>query len=436
VCAPEVCVRVLQDEWRRFRSSSLAHNAGWMLLGQGMSIFCQGAYFILLARLLGPFEYGIYAGVFAMVTVVSAYSALGSPLTLLRHVSPEPDKVALYWGNVLIITLTLGSLFAGLLVWTVPHLAHSYSWRLVVCAAVGDCLFVQLAEASARVFQAFEKMRSTAILKLLTNLLRTLLAGFLLWHLHHATAQQWVVATLAVSFAVACSAIALVIRRFGKPAFSPRLLRQRIGEGLVFAVSESTTGIYNNFDKAMLGHYGMNAVNGIYTMAYRVVDVCTVPMGSVHAAAFPRFFRKGSGGVQETTAYALRILKRTGPVAMLLTVAMALAAPVIPHFVGSSFSDSVVALRWLCLLPLFRSFQYSAGDALTGAGHQKLRLGAQTLAAAFNFIINLYLIPHYGWRGAAWSSLATDGLLGISNWTVLLAIRAQVPQLQLAERQP
>jgi O-antigen/teichoic acid export membrane protein len=277
-------------------------------------------------------------------------------------------------------------------------------------------------------------MRVTAFLKMLTNLLRALLACVLVWRMHHATAEQWVVATLAVSFAVVFAALVLVTRCYGKPALSFRLLRQRSGEGAVFAVSDSATGIYNNFDKAMLGHYGMNAANGIYTMAYRVVDVCTVPMFAIHAAAFPRFFRKGISGVQETTAYALRILKRTGPMALLLAVALALAAPVIPHLVGKSFTDSVLALRWLCLLPLFRSFQYSAGDALTGAGHQKLRLGAQTTAAVFNFGLNLYLIPHYGWLGAAWSSLATDGLLGISNWTVLLAVRSRTPEPHLTAR--
>jgi O-antigen/teichoic acid export membrane protein len=278
-------------------------------------------------------------------------------------------------------------------------------------------------------------MRTTACLKVVTNLLRVLLVGFLLRHLHHATAQQWVVATLAVSLAVACLALVLVTRRYGRPAFSVRLLRLRSGEGMVFAVSDSATGLYNNFDKAMLGHYGMNGANGIYTMAYRVVDVCTVPMGAIHAAAFPRFFRIGMGGIRDTTAYALRILKRTGPLALLFAVAMAFAAPVIPHLVGRSFSDSVLALRWLCLLPFFRSFQYSAGDALTGAGHQKLRLGVQVIAAVFNFGLNLYLIPQYGWLGAAWSSLATDGLLGISNWTILLAVHSQAPEPHFSGRQ-
>ena len=93
-------MRFLQDQWRQLRSSSLARNSLWMLLGQGTSILCQGAYFILLGRLLGPVEYGIYAGVFAMVTVLSAYSTLGSQFTFLRYVSPDPEKFALYWGNL------------------------------------------------------------------------------------------------------------------------------------------------------------------------------------------------------------------------------------------------------------------------------------------------------------------------------------------------
>jgi O-antigen/teichoic acid export membrane protein len=415
----------IAKEWKRIRSSALARNAGWIFLGQGLSIACQGLYFILLARLLGSTEYGIYAGTFAMVAILSSYSALGSSFTLLHHVSPDAQKFAPYWGNVLVTTFALGSLFVGILVWTVPHVAHSYSWRLVLCAAVADCICGQLADASSRVFQAFQKMRITAFLSSSANLLRALLAGLMLWSVHHATAQQWVMAALAVSFLVACSALVLVTRHFGKPAFSFDLLRRRTGEGFVFALSSSTMGIYNNIDKAMLGHYGMNAANGIYTMAYRVVDICTVPVTSIHAAAFPRFFCKGVSGVRNTTAYALQILKRTGPLALLFSVLMAITAPAIPCLVGKSFSESVLALRWLCLLPVFRSFQLSAGDALTGAGHQKFRLCSHAVAAAFNFATNLYLIPHYGWLGAAWSSLATDGLLGVSNWAVLLAVRSQ-----------
>ena len=270
----------------------------------------------MLARLLGSVEYGIYAAAFATVAIVSVYCPLGSPFTLIRHVSSCPQKFSFYWGNVLVTIAGLGSVLIGILVWLVPRLAHSCGWQLVLCVAVGDCFFGQVVDACSRVFQAFEKMRFTAFLSLLTNLLRTLLAAMLLWRLHHATALEWAAGTLAISFLACCLSLTLVTLRCGKPAFSLKLLRNRLKEGCVFAMSSSTMGIYNNVDKAMLGHYGMNAANGIYTMAYRVVDICTTPITSIHAAAFPTFFRKGLGGVSSTTEFALRILKRTGPIAI------------------------------------------------------------------------------------------------------------------------
>jgi O-antigen/teichoic acid export membrane protein len=407
------------------RVSTLARNAVWMFLGQGLSVISQGLYFICLGRLLGSTEYGIYVGAVALVGLLAQYSALGSHSVFLRYVSPDPGKFARYWANVLVTIAGLGTLFAVLLTWVGPRVSHSFSHGMLACVAVGDCVCAQITLSAGRVFQAFDRMRVTAVLNLLTNLMRALLAAILLGTVHHASARQWVLGTLAVSALAAAAGIGLVTKYLGRPKFSPRLWKDRAGEGLVFALSYSTGGILNDVDKAMLGHFGMNTANGIYAMAYRVVDACMMPIAAVHSAAFPRFFREGVEGAGSTRAFAARILKRTAPTGLLLALAMFAAAPLIPRIVGPSFSQSTAALRWLCLLPLFRSFHFSAGDALTGAGRQKLRLTTQTLAAAFNFGTNLYLIPRFGWYGAAWSSLATDGMLGILNWMVLLRVQAK-----------
>ncbi len=84
----------LSAEIRRIRSSSLAHNAGWMLAGQGASLFFQAAYFILLARLLGVNQYGIFAGTFAFVSLATPFSGLGSGLLFMRYVSADPSNFA------------------------------------------------------------------------------------------------------------------------------------------------------------------------------------------------------------------------------------------------------------------------------------------------------------------------------------------------------
>jgi len=106
----------------------------------------------------------------------------------------------------------------------------------------------------------------------------------------------------------------------------------------------------------------------------------------------------------------------------LAAVGMFVLAPVLPKIAGRDFSASVSALRWLCLIPLLRCFHLSAGDAVAGAGFQRFRLASQAVAAAGNFLLNLYLIPRYSWQGAAWASLLTDGSLGLMNWALLAVL--------------
>jgi O-antigen/teichoic acid export membrane protein len=160
-------------------------------------------------------------------------------------------------------------------------------------------------------------------------------------------------------------------------------------------------------------------------MAYRAINIGTMPVMSIVSAAFPRFFREGVKGIAATVPMAKQLLKRTALIGICISLMLFLFAPVIPHLVGRSYQESVRALRWLCLIPFFRCFHLSAGDAIAGAGHQRYRLVSQSIAAVGNLLLNLWLVPHYSWHGAAWASLATDGALGVMNWIALYWLRGQ-----------
>jgi O-antigen/teichoic acid export membrane protein len=358
-----------------------------------------------------------------LVTVVSQYSTMGSGLILLRYVSQEQKLFPEYWGNVLMSTALYGSFIVLVLHLTGHWLVGAESASLLTLIALSDCICGQFSTCAAQVFQAFERMRLTATLNLLTSLFRLILACSMLLVMHHAAAQQWAIAMLVISIGAACAAFTMVTRRFGWPRFEPRLLLTRGAEGFVFAVSGSTTSAYNDFDKVMLGHYGMTVANGIYSMAYRVINIATMPIQSIEAAAFPRFFREGAKGIAAVQPLALKILRRTAVFGLAAAIVIFLLAPIIPFFIGKGFTPSVSALRWLCLIPFFRSFHLCAGDAIAGVGQQKLRLFCQIIAAGSNFGLNLYLIPHYSWVGAAVASLLTDAGLAVLTWSVLLLLR-------------
>ena len=369
-----------------------------------------------------------------MVAVVSQYSTLGSGLLFLRYVSPDLSRFREYWGNILMAIFVLGILLVMCLRFSGSWLVGTASVPLLFPIAISDCIFQQLGGCAGQVFLTFEKMKFSAALTLLSSVSRCVLAVAMLLALGKASAWQWAIASLIVSAISASVAFAIVTRSFGLPSFSPSLLFKHAGEGFVFSISGSTTAVYNDIDKVVLSHFGMDRANGIYSMAYRVVNIGTMPISSIVSAAFPRFFREGVKGIAATVPMARSLLKRTATLGIGISIAMFLCAPLIPHLVGKSYAESVSALRWLCLIPFFRCFHLSAGDAIAGAGHQRFRLISQSIAAIGNLLLNLYLVPRFSWLGAAWASLATDGALGVMNWGALgLLSKRSRPLMQTAD---
>ena len=409
----------LLHEIKTIRSSAVARNAGWMMAGQGTSVLLQAAYFVILARLLGAEQYGIFAGAFALTSLAAQFSPLGSGTVFLRYVSHDRAAFSGYWANILLVTIGFGGAITLLMHFSAKYLVNPQSAMLVGLAGIANCVFAQLTIEVGRVFQTFEKLNITALLNLLTNLVRTLAAGAMLIFFHTATAWSWTVASTAVSALAAIVAITVVSYYYGAPHIKTDLLRKHGWEGFGYSFAASTTSAYNDLDKTMLSHYGMNLQTGIYTMAYRIVDIVTIPIFSIRDAALPRLFQKGRSGIGPTAELAYRLLKRAFSISVILCALMFLCAPLIPRIVGISFTPSVLALRWLCLIPIFRSVHQMTGCALTGAGLQSYRTAMQMIAVGINFGLNLWLIPHYGWHGAAWSSLATDAALAIANWGTL-----------------
>jgi O-antigen/teichoic acid export membrane protein len=291
----------------------------------------------------------------------------------------------------------------------------------------------QIVGNASVVFQTFEELKTTAWLRALSNLLRLLAIIALLLVLHHATAFQCSIGILASSSLAAGLAIILVRNRIGRMRVNLRLFRLRFWEGIGFSFAGSTQAVYNDIDKMMLSHYGMNAANGIYTMAYRVVDFATTPAMAIDGALLPRFFTLNRQGLTAV----MRLARKALPIGVLAGLAAAgstlLAAPFIVRLVGHGFADALLAIRWLCWLPALRGVHQLAGAVLTATGRQNYRTAAQFTVAVLNFTLNLVWIPTHGWLGAAWASLVSDGALGALNLAIVSVVLASANRRTMSD---
>jgi O-antigen/teichoic acid export membrane protein len=242
-----------------------------------------------------------------------------------------------------------------------------------------------------------------------------LLAALLLvLRFRHPLVLQWAYAYLGSTILVAAVSVFVVTRRLGIPQFSVRNAIRDLREGFFFASGMSAQTVYNDLDKTMLARMGSLEATGIYGAAYRVIEVSFTPVLSLLSAAYPRFFNVGLRGIEASLAFARRLMLRAFLFSCALCLAVIACAGLLPLVLGKQYAEAAVALRWLALILPLRSIHAFYSDILTSVGQQGLRTLLQIGVALVNAGANLWLIPAFSWKGAAWSSVGCDGLLAVA----------------------
>jgi O-antigen/teichoic acid export membrane protein len=419
-------------------STTLGRNTLWSLSGYGLRLMLQAAYFIVIARCLGPGQYGAFIAVTALCQVISPFVGLGTGNLLVKNVARDPHVFGEYWGKSLFVTLASGFVMTAVAVGACRLLIpHSVPFPAILLLAISDLIFVKLLDMAVWAFQAFEKLGNTAALNVTISLTRLIGIVALACRAARPEVFQWSVVYLAGSIFSAVAAVLWATFKLGAPRLALERVRGELSEGVYFCFGFSSLTIYNDIDKTMMARLSTLDAAGIYAAAYRLIDVSFLPVRAVLNAAYPGFFRTGAHGVNASMNYGARLMRHVLPYALFACAALMIGAPIVPHILGRDYASVTEALRWLALLPVLKTFHYFIADSLTGAGHQAVRTGIQAAIAVFNVVVNLWVIPAYGWHGAAWSSLASDGLLLLSLWTAASILRrrhdASSPSIALDE---
>jgi O-antigen/teichoic acid export membrane protein len=403
--------------------STVARNTVWLLFGQGLRLVIQALYFVEIARSLGARNYGTFVGVVALVGIAFPFGDLGSGNLLVKNVSRDKSLFAIYWGRALVtVAASCSALWVVVLLGSRFALPSTIPMRLVLLISTSDLFGLNIITICGLAFQAFDRLHWTAAINVLISASRLIGASILISIHPHPGPLEWGYIYLFSTAAVSSIALALVWSRLGAPKINwPRSIKEA-REGFFFSVGLSAQTIYNDIDKTMLARLGTLEATGVYGAAYRLIDVCFVPVNSLLMASYANFFRAGLNGVASCLTYAKPILRRALSYSAVACVALLLSAGLVPRLLGGEYAETAEALRWLAVLPGLKAVSYLFCNVLTGTGNQVLRSSVQVGVALFNVLINLWIIPLYSWRGAAWSSIASDALLALGAGTAVLII--------------
>ena len=407
----------------KFPRTTLARNTAWMILGQGFRLVIQALYFVEIARSLGVRNYGAFIGVVALVGIVYPFGSLGSGNLLVKNVARDRSLFPVYWGRALAITTALGFVLIGVVLAISRFvLPVEIPALLVAMVAISDVLGLNLITQAGQAFQAFEQLQWTAVINVMMSAGRLAGALILVSIYRHPSAFQWGYIYLGCTAAVTAVSLVLVHRRLGRPRFEWRTTHGELREGFYFSASQTSQTIYNDIDKTMLARLSTLDAAGVYGAAYRLIDVSFVPVSAALWSAYPNFFRAGAHGISASLEYAKPLMLRAMFYSGTIFAVLLLSSGIVPHVLGPEYAATARALRWLAILPVLKGLHYFFSDTLTSAGYQGVRTAIQAGVAIFNVLLNLWVIPAYSWRGAAWSSIASDTVLLLGVGTAVLVL--------------
>ena len=405
-----------------------------VLGGNTLVTIAQGLQFLLLARVLGPDEFGLIAATGGVTALLMPFSGAGSANVMVMRGARDQALLPLYFGNSLAVMLgTAALLIAASTAVVGALLDHQVSTSLMLLFGLSELLAAKTVDICWHVFLARDEVPRTSRMQAFHSGVRFLSAALFAVIATDKTAGHWVWWALAGNAAVALILLRNTMRVVGPLRFNFKLVREEFGNGLSFAVGFSASSFYTDADKIFLARYAGSAIVGEYTMAFRIVQIILTPIRALFFSLQAKMYRAGEAGLEGAIRVTKSVLLPLLAGALALGIAFYLAAPLLTLVAGERYRGSVGILRAQWLLPAVLALQSMLGATLSTSGFHRAAATAQIVCALFICALCMVLIPKMGWTGAVISSYASQGaLIVMLLWSIYR--RRDPPAVRAAAR--
>jgi len=364
-------------------------------------------FVVIVARALGPQQFGVYALLFALIEFLAVASGSGYADYLTREAAKDARvgwglAFQLVWLRVA-VAIPVAAIEIGILSvmrYPRPVLAGT-TWMAL------SLIPRSLSEAVQGVLRGIHQYVSYLVIEIVLG--GGLVAGAGLLFLRRG-GLGIVIATEVVA-AAAASLAALVFGLKYKTREAIWLKgSQLIKTSGVFNAYSFIASLYDRFDVVLLSKLAGDYATGIYSVAYRALGMTQIVAYGVLYSLLPALSRS-AGSVKERRRLekAMGLLLSAAFFVVLAT--MAFAGPAVRLLLGAQYAESADALKILIWAVVLRYINYALNIALLAAGRERVFVRTSLVCLAVNFIGNLVFIPMYSWRAAAVLTIATELVL-------------------------
>ncbi len=388
---------------------------------------------ILLARLLGVTQYGIYIYALTWLNVLAILCLLGFHTSLVRFIAAykAQEKWGLLRGIVrrstqfVVIFSLLISGIGGIVVWFLRSRvgqdeAATFGVALILLPVL---VLVRLREASLRALKRV--VRSELPFRITRPLLlAAALSGLYLYLRQPLQATQAMVINLIAVFAALVIGTVWLVKelpeqvRDAQPVYAEK---EWLKVSLPLLLVAGMYLILKHTDIIMLGAIRGSDEAGIYSAASRVSDLVVFGLMAINAILAPMvselYHTDRKQQLQQIITLAARVIF---VFTLIISIILIIFGKFILSLFGLEFVAAFAPLLILLVGQIINALAGSVGLIMIMTGHQNQAGAIIAVSAAVNIILNALLIPLMGLVGAAISTAFTMAL-----WNITMLIYVQ-----------
>lgn len=409
--------------------------------GTGLGFVAQ----IVLARALGPDEYGIWALTVLILNFCVMIAGLGLRQGITRFIGLHRgnQNVAgvayVAWvglGIVLITSLGMSLLVFGLAP-LIARILEMLELSPVIQIAVWAVIPSTLLSIFIAVLRGYEDIRLATLVQTFIRSLLWLgaIAIVLLIAVENANAAHVAWIYLSVQIIVLLIAIILVSRHEAGSNIAGHLSDFGLGSLqhskplLVFSIplllSGFTTFVWTQSDKFMLGYFLSARDVGSYNVAFQVARLSPIfflALGSIFLPVISKVIAQGD--YTKIQDIYFRVTKWGLLASSLIILPLFVFPNALLEWFGPEYTNAFTALRFLLISYLIQAITGPNGTTLVALGQTKFIAYYTLLGATMNVGVNWYLIPLFGIEGAAFASVASVFVMNLlAFWWLYHAYR-------------
>jgi len=389
-------------------------DAGWLATGYLGRSFAYLAVALLLARVLGPTDYGRLS-VFIAVSMTISYLAGSWPFLAVPVLVARGDRVSTVVTPAGLLACIVVIPAATVVVLTTAGV-DDLSFELVLPYA----LALMVLQAVYAVLQAAGAMRRIAAIQTGERVVALAVALVLAatGGLDLTGGQAAVGAGALVASVVSLTALARRTPLLSASSANRDGLRRVLSAvGSLGIVTLAAYGVAW-IDLLILAALESDAVVGTYAVAYQIFTV-VLQLGALWVvAALPHHARQGKSvqqSLEATTVTSAALVWSAGVVVVGLLGAVGL-----PRLFGASFRDAVTPLLLLLTTAPLLALYFPAVPVLIASDRTRRLAAVSVGGVVVNVALDLVLIPPYGILGPALATAAQNALVAVALGSLIL----------------